>query len=207
MNVKLEDYMENNHNNENQSQKAYIYDIAANGMEVRIPADQYESWKAAQDRIRRGEKNAIGSDTAKRLAELMKQKEEESEQLKKQPEDDTSKDAPNKKTSEYNPWFWTIPIILIVVLFLLFYLQSIISVFIDWWEASDENIWLFLLKIVSVPFAFFGLFIIYRGLGHVIFSDIEKLELSKVWQCALLIIIYIVSVVSTCAVFFELIKY
>ena len=52
-------------------QTAYVYATAANGLEVRIPRDKYSQWKAAQDRIRAGEKVDV-SQTAKRLASLMK---------------------------------------------------------------------------------------------------------------------------------------
>lgn len=57
---------------ENQdNQRSYIYATAANGMEVRIPADKYDSWKEAQDRIRRGE-NVVSEETVKKLSDYMK---------------------------------------------------------------------------------------------------------------------------------------
>lgn len=57
---------------ENQdNQRSYIYATAANGMEVRIPADKYDSWKEAQDRIRRGE-NIVSEETVKKLSDYMK---------------------------------------------------------------------------------------------------------------------------------------
>lgn len=51
------------HSEERQSGRAYIYATAANGIEVRIPADRYEQWKAAQDLIRKGQKPLSDSDT------------------------------------------------------------------------------------------------------------------------------------------------
>ena len=61
-----------NNDDKHQSEKAYVYDIAANGIEVRIPLDQYESWKAAQDCIRKGDKSVVNPETVKQLAALMK---------------------------------------------------------------------------------------------------------------------------------------
>ena len=52
-------------------EKAYVYATAANGMEVRIPKDKYPEWKAAQDKLRAGER-LPESQTAKQLASLMK---------------------------------------------------------------------------------------------------------------------------------------
>ena len=51
--------------------EAYIYVTAANGMEVRIPESRYPEWKAAQDKLRRGEK-LPESQTKTQLASLMK---------------------------------------------------------------------------------------------------------------------------------------
>lgn len=48
----------------------YIYAQAANGMEVRIPADKYESWKKAQDELRAGTRKP-DQKTAERLRSLM----------------------------------------------------------------------------------------------------------------------------------------
>ena len=53
------------------AQTAYIYATAANGLTVRIRRDQFSTWKAAQERIRNGEKADV-SQTAKQLASLMK---------------------------------------------------------------------------------------------------------------------------------------
>ncbi|MBR2478954.1 MAG: hypothetical protein IKB47_00935 [Clostridia bacterium] len=64
-------------NEAKKSERAYIYATAANGMEVRIPTDRYEQWKAAQDRIRQGQTDNSTSDTAKCLAELMKGKKDD----------------------------------------------------------------------------------------------------------------------------------
>ena len=56
--------------------KAYVYATAANGMEVRIPADRYPQWKAAQDKLRAEGKTGIQIDpeTAKQLRSHMKKK-------------------------------------------------------------------------------------------------------------------------------------
>ena len=35
-------------------QRKFVYATAANGLTVRIPADQYKNWKAEQDKIRAG---------------------------------------------------------------------------------------------------------------------------------------------------------
>jgi hypothetical protein len=51
--------------------KAYVYVTAANGMEVRIPKDKYPQWKAAQDKLKAGEK-LPESQTRKQLVSLMK---------------------------------------------------------------------------------------------------------------------------------------
>jgi hypothetical protein len=37
------------------AEKKYIYATAANGLEVRIPADRYPQWKAEQDKIKAGQ--------------------------------------------------------------------------------------------------------------------------------------------------------
>lgn len=63
--------MDNEHNNNTEQPKAYIYVEAANGMTVRIPADKYDDWKAAQERIKRGEKVA-DTEMVKKLTALMK---------------------------------------------------------------------------------------------------------------------------------------
>ena len=54
------------------AEKTYVYATAANGLEVRIPKDKYPEWKAAQDKLRAGEKSADSSQIAKQLASLMK---------------------------------------------------------------------------------------------------------------------------------------
>ena len=55
-----------------QTQKAYVYATAANGLEVRIPKDRYPEWKAEQDRIRNGEKVEVDQQMVKRLVSLMR---------------------------------------------------------------------------------------------------------------------------------------
>ena len=52
--------------------KAYIYVEAYNGDTVRIPKDSYHSWKAAQDKLKAGEKLPETQQIAKRLASLMR---------------------------------------------------------------------------------------------------------------------------------------
>ena len=54
--------------------KAYIYATAANEMTVRIPKDKYPQWKAAQDKIRAGEKINADPETVKHLRSLMEKK-------------------------------------------------------------------------------------------------------------------------------------
>ena len=74
----LERAINNSAGNEaKKTEQAYIYATAANGLEVRIPADRYPQWKAAQDRIRQGQTDNSTADTAKRLAELMKGKKDD----------------------------------------------------------------------------------------------------------------------------------
>lgn len=53
--------------------KEYIYATAANGLEVRIPADRYPQWKQAQDEIRAG-KRKPQQQTAEQLRSLMAKK-------------------------------------------------------------------------------------------------------------------------------------
>ena len=53
--------------------KKYIYATAANGLEVRIPADKYPQWKKAQDEIRAGKQNGK-SQTVEQLRSLMEKK-------------------------------------------------------------------------------------------------------------------------------------
>ncbi len=60
------------HPQNEQPQRAYVYATAANGINVRIPADKYDEWKKEQDRIRRGEKVETDPETVERLAALMK---------------------------------------------------------------------------------------------------------------------------------------
>lgn len=55
-----------------QSQRSYIYATAANGINVRIPAEKYDEWKEEQDNIRRGKKVETDPETVERLAALMK---------------------------------------------------------------------------------------------------------------------------------------
>ncbi len=50
--------------------KQFIYDTAANGLTVRIPADKYEVWRAEQDKIRAGTSQA-DPQTVARLRSLM----------------------------------------------------------------------------------------------------------------------------------------
>lgn len=54
-------------------EKKYIYATAANGMEVRIPADRYEQWRKAQDEIRAGSRKSEAQ-TAEQLRSLMEKK-------------------------------------------------------------------------------------------------------------------------------------
>lgn len=53
--------------------KTYIYATAANGLEVRIPADKYPQWKKAQDEIRAGKRKS-NQQTAEQLRSLMGKK-------------------------------------------------------------------------------------------------------------------------------------
>ena len=53
--------------------KQYIYATAANGLEVRIPADRYPAWKKAQDELRAGTRKAEAQ-TVKQLRSLMRKK-------------------------------------------------------------------------------------------------------------------------------------
>ena len=51
----------------------FIYATAANGLEVRIPADKYPQWKAEQDKIRSGQSKE-DQQMVKQLASLMAKK-------------------------------------------------------------------------------------------------------------------------------------
>lgn len=51
-------------------QTRYIYATAANGMEVRIPAEKYPEWQKAQEEIRAGKRKA-DPQTAQQLRSLM----------------------------------------------------------------------------------------------------------------------------------------
>ena len=51
--------------------REYVYVTAANGLEVRIPKDKYPEWKAAQDKLKAGEK-IPETETSKQIAKLMK---------------------------------------------------------------------------------------------------------------------------------------
>lgn len=54
--------------------KKYVYVTAANGMEVRIPAEKYPAWKAEQNRIQRGDTPSIQPETREQLSSLMEGK-------------------------------------------------------------------------------------------------------------------------------------
>ena len=56
-----------------EQEKKYIYATAANGLEVRIPADKYPQWKAEQDKIRSGQSKE-DRQMVKQLASLMAKK-------------------------------------------------------------------------------------------------------------------------------------
>ena len=141
--------------NNKQAPKEYIYDVAANGITVRIPADQYDSWKAAQDRIRNGNRVTIDPETSKRLAELMKSKAEQSAPPKKDvapqaPEDNYRKEDTNKEpiTNNKKSIFASIPLsvlgfleyyliygIAFLIIALLFWIISyipILNTLVDW---------------------------------------------------------------------------
>lgn len=53
-----------------QSKGPFIYAKAANGMTVRIPMDEYQSWEKAQDEIRAGKRTA-DPQMVKQLTSLM----------------------------------------------------------------------------------------------------------------------------------------
>ena len=53
--------------------KKYIYATAANGLEVRIPADRYPAWKKAQEDLKAGKRKA-SRQTGKQLRSLMEKK-------------------------------------------------------------------------------------------------------------------------------------
>ena len=50
--------------------KKYVYATAANGMEVRIPADKFPEWQKAQEEIKSGKRKA-SPQTAQQLRSLM----------------------------------------------------------------------------------------------------------------------------------------
>lgn len=52
--------------------KSYIYDEAANGLTVRIPADRYEQWKKRQDEIRAGIDSEGTKDHIEEMAKQLK---------------------------------------------------------------------------------------------------------------------------------------
>lgn len=53
-----------------QIEKQYIYATAANGLEVRIPADKYPQWRKAQEELKSGARKEEPQ-MVKRLASLM----------------------------------------------------------------------------------------------------------------------------------------
>ena len=53
--------------------KAYIYATAANGLEVRIPADRFDEWQKAQEEIKAGKRKA-SPQTVEQLRSLMEKK-------------------------------------------------------------------------------------------------------------------------------------
>lgn len=55
------------------AKQQFIYATAANGLEVRIPADKYPQWKAEQDKIRSGQSKE-DQRMVKQLASLMAKK-------------------------------------------------------------------------------------------------------------------------------------
>lgn len=76
--TKEEKTVEEEPKEQDKPKKTYIYDTAANGMEVRIPLDKYADWKEAQNRILRGEHPSYNTDElSKRLQEYMKENNEE----------------------------------------------------------------------------------------------------------------------------------
>lgn len=54
-------------------ERKYIYATAANGLEVRIPVENFEAWSREQDKIRAGNSKAQAQ-TVERLRSLMAQK-------------------------------------------------------------------------------------------------------------------------------------
>ena len=51
------------------AEKRYLYVKAANGMTARVPEEKLESWKEAQEKLRRGEKVPEAEELRRKLEE------------------------------------------------------------------------------------------------------------------------------------------
>lgn len=79
-------------------------------------------------------------------------------------------------------WLTLIPIALFVLVITGVYVYTILAGTVDIWEASNENIGVFILNIVSIPFAILGGINLFRGGWTVLEHDVEKLGIHKYWQ-------------------------
>ena len=91
-------------------------------------------------------------------------------------------DKPKNFFKEYSWLFVLIPVVLFVLFVIGVNVWGAYNFFRGIWELSRENIWLFILNILSIPFAIFGGINLFRGGCMVLEKDSENLGFYKYWH-------------------------
>lgn len=93
-------------------------------------------------------------------------------------------------------WIYLIPLALIVLFIIGVWSWGIYDVFRKLWEFSNENIWLLILNIFSIPLAIFGGINTFRGWFLMMEKDGEKFGFYKDWHASVYLLVTLLSFVA-----------
>lgn len=113
-------------------------------------------------------------------------------------------DKTKKSFKEHLWWIVLIPVALFVLFVIGVNVWGTFDFFGKMWELSSENIWLFILNILSIPFAIFGGINLFRGGCMVLEKDIENFGFNKYWH---FVIYFILTIIGYIAVVYTMVRF
>ena len=134
----------------------------------------------------------------KRLREKEQAEQDGTSQVKEVPQEVQTKksDKPKNFFKEHSWLFVLIPVVLFVLFVIGVNVWGAYNFFRDIWELSSENIWLFALNILSIPFAIFGGINLFRGGCMVLEKDSENFGFYKYWHFVIYFILTIIGYIA-----------
>ena len=141
-----------------------------------------------------------------RMREKEKAEQEGISQVKEVPKEAQAKksDKPKNFFKEHSWLFVLIPVVLFVLFVIGVNVWGAYNFFRDIWELSSENIWLFALNILSIPFAIFGGINLFRGGCMVLEKDSENFGFYKDWH---FVIYFILTIIGYIAVVWTMVRF